>query len=360
LTACVRREFAERYGTAPRLYWAPGRVNLIGEHTDYNGGLVMPAAIDLGTIAAIAPREDARLRIASLDLPGTLDADITTLKLRGNWTDYPAGVAHLLRRNQGADLLFASTVPLGSGLSSSAAITVATALALGAASADMATAQLCQRAENTFAGAMCGIMDPFASCHGIADHALLLDCLSLTFEPVPIPPQTRLVIVNSMVRHELAGGEYNARRAACESAARKLGAPTLREAQAFDDPKLNDDERRCARHVHTENARALSFANALRSGELEEAGRLMYASHESLREDFRVSCEELDALVAIARETPGVIGARMTGGGFGGCTVNLVRADAAESAGERIRAKYGRNAEVYICRASAGAHEVTA
>ncbi len=360
MTERVRREFAARYENEPRLFWAPGRVNLIGEHTDYNGGFVMPAAIDLGTIAAIAPRKDGRLRIASLDLPGTLDAEIAALTPRGNWTDYPAGVAHLMQPAHGADLLFASSVPLGSGLSSSAAITVATALALGAASADMSTARLCQRAENTFAGAMCGIMDPFASCHGIADHALLLDCLSLTFEPVPIPSQTRLVIVNSMVRHELAGGEYNARRSACESAARKLGAPTLRETPTFDDPMLTDDERRCARHVHNENARAQSFAAALRGEQLEEAGRLMYASHESLREDFRVSCEELDALVAIARETPGVIGARMTGGGFGGCTVNLVHAGAAENAGEQIRAKYGRYAEVYICRASPGAHEVTA
>lgn len=365
MTELARRvydAFLARYGREPRLYWAPGRVNLIGEHTDYNGGFVMPAALDLGTVAAVAPRGDARLRLASLDLPGELDVPLEALRPRGDWTDYAAGVAVQTGRREGVDVLYGSTVPLGGGLSSSAALEVATALALGAGPASPAVARLCQRAENEFVGMRCGIMDQFASCCGVEDQALELDCLHLTWGPVPMPPDTRLVIANTMVEHALAAGEYNERRAACESAARKLGAATLREAAAGDAPELTEHERRYARHVRTENERVGAFAAALRAGQLEAAGALMYASHRSLRDDYAVSCAELDLLVEIALGTPGVWGARLTGGGFGGCTVNLVAADAAAEATHCLRSGYaaatGIPPDVYVCRASAGAREI--
>ena len=357
----VRDAFVARYGCAPRLFWAPGRVNLIGEHTDYNGGFVMPAAIDLGTVAAVAPRGDGRLRLASLDLPGELDAPLAGLRPHGDWTDYAAGVTVQLGGGGGADLLFGSDVPLGGGLSSSAALEVATALALGLP-ANLATARLCQQAENEFAGLRCGIMDQYASCCGMEDHALQLDCLHLTCQPVPIPASAVLVIANTMVKHALAAGEYNERRGACESAARKLGVATLREAQASDHPSFTDLERRCARHVAAENERVAAFAAALRAQRLTEAGGLLYASHASLRDDYRVSCAELDLMVELARATPGVFGARMTGGGFGGCTVNLVAAPAAAEAvaslQERYAAATGVRPAITVRRASAGAREI--
>jgi galactokinase len=361
LPARLTEEFQKRFGQTPRVFRAPGRVNLIGEHTDYNGGFVFPAAIDLATYVAIAPRDDGRLRAASLSLPETLDAPIALLKPSGNWTDYVAGVAAFLEIKQGADLLIATDLPIGGGLSSSAALEVSTAFALGAGDRPRKEiALLCQRAENEFTGMQCGIMDPFTSCLGEEGAALRIDCRDLSYTVVPIPPQVRLVIANTMVKHRLAASAYNDRRAACEKAAARLGVPYLRDV---DYGRLEGAELRCARHVITENARVLNFEEALSAGNLEFAGEQMYESHQSLKVDFQVSCEELDAMVDIARELPGVYGARMTGGGFGGCTINLVAADSAGHVVDRLRAGYenatGIPPRIFICRPSAGASEVT-
>ncbi|MBI2684854.1 MAG: galactokinase [Acidobacteria bacterium] len=356
-------EFHRRFGNQPRLFRAPGRVNLIGEHTDYNGGFVFPAAIDLATYVAIAPRADRRLHAESLSFPETLDTPIDQWRQpAGNWTDYVLGVATLLDIQTGADLLIATEVPIGGGLSSSAALEVATALALGAGNRPRAEiARLCQRAENEFTGMQCGIMDPFTSCLGEEGRALLIDCRDLTYRAVSIPPGIRLVIANTMVKHELAASAYNDRRAACESAASRLGVAYLRD---IDYSSLAGTELRCARHVISENARVLQFEQALLAGDLHQAGEQMYTSHESLRTDFEVSCEELDTMVAIARTLPGVYGARMTGGGFGGCTINLAAADSVDAATGELRSRYaaatGIDPHIFVCRPAAGASEMTA
>ena len=362
MIAQLQAEFQRRFGSRPRLFRAPGRVNLIGEHTDYNGGFVFPAAIHLSTFVAVAPNSLGRLRAQSLDLPETLDVPLDALRPTGNWTAFPAGVAALLGIAEGADLLVATEVPLGGGLSSSAALSVAAAFALGAGSRPRPEiARLAQRAENEFTGMQCGIMDPLASCLGQAGHALRIDCRDLSVTPVPIPANVRLVIANTMVKHELAASAYNDRRAACESAARRLGVPFLRDVGYA---PLSGDELRRARHVLTENDRVLAFESALRAGDLAAAGAAMYASHASLRDDFEVSCPELDTMVEIASRLDGVHGARMTGGGFGGCTVNLVAAEAAPAVVDQLARAYrdatGIAPHVFVTQPSAGAGEVEA
>jgi galactokinase len=362
LAARLRAEFLARHGREPRLFRAPGRVNLIGEHTDYNGGFVFPAAIDRATYVAVAPRGDGRLRAASMDLPETLDVPMGHRAPAGNWTDFVLGVAALLPIHAGFDLLFATDVPIGGGLSSSAALSVSTAFALGTGDRTRAEiALLCQRAENEFTGIQCGIMDPLSSCLGEEGRALHIDCRDLSYKTVPIPDGARLVIANTMVKHELGGSEYNQRRAACEAAAARLGVPYLRDVSY---EGLTGAELRCARHVITENARVLEFEAALGGGDLEAAGRAMFASHESLRTDFAVSCAELDAMVRIAGAIPGVYGARMTGGGFGGCTINLVAAEAAERVVAELAAGYeattGIAPHIFVTRAAAGASEILA
>lgn len=344
----------------PRRFRAPGRVNLIGEHTDYNGGFVFPAAIDLATYVAVTPRADGRLRAVSDSFTETLDTPITALKPSGNWTDFVAGVAALLQITEGADLWITTEIPIGGGLSSSAALAVATALALGAGIRPrQEIARLCQRAENEFTGMKCGIMDPFTSCLGEEGHALRIDCRDLSYKTVPIPPEVSLVIANTMVKHELAASAYNDRRAACESAAARLGVPFLRDV---DYSALEGAELRCARHVITENARVLNFETALLAGDLTAAGQRMYESHRSLQTDFEVSCAELDTMVDIARELPGVYGARMTGGGFGGCTVNLVETNMTEGIVRQLRLRYeaatGIAPQIFVTRPAAGASEI--
>jgi galactokinase len=344
----------------PRRFRAPGRVNLIGEHTDYNGGLVFPAAIHLETRVTVTPNSDGRLRASSNSLPGTLDAPIDALAPAGNWTDYVAGVAVQLQITEGADLAFESDIPLGGGLSSSAALTVSTALALGPGSRSKPEiALLCQRAENEFTGMQCGIMDPLSICLGEPGHALRIDCGDLSFQPIPIPASVRLVIANTMVKHELAASAYNDRRSACESAARRLGVPFLRDV-AYS--SLDGAELRCARHVLTENQRVLAFEAALLNGDLHAAGAQMFASHQSLKDDFEVSCEELDIMVSIARQLPGVYGARLTGGGFGGCTINLVAASRVDEAvsqlAQRYRAATQIDPHIFVTRPAAGASEI--
>jgi galactokinase len=349
--------FAARFGGESTIYSAPGRVNLIGEHTDYNDGFVMPIAIDRSTYVAVARRPDRRLVVHSATIDKTADASLDALAPQKRWSDYVFGVGAMLLSHgvpvDGANMLIDSDVPLGAGLSSSAALEVAVARALlGVSGHDLGRsdlAKLCQRAENEFVGARCGIMDQFVSLHGAPGHALLLDCRSLDYSLIPLPSDLRVVVCNSMVRHSVAAGEYNARRADCEAAARALAiaAPhvrALRDVTAADLDRHRDlltaRQLRRARHVVSENARVLAMGPALSRGDIDTIGRVMHESHESLRTDFDVSCGELDLLVQLAADVPGARGARMTGGGFGGCTVNLVAAEAVTEFSTTIAARY--------------------
>lgn len=376
----LKERFRSIYGGEPVLCRAPGRVNLIGEHTDYNDGFVLPVAIDFYTWAAIRGREDDLLKVASLEFPDSVATTLNdALRPRHDWSDYVVGVLAELRKTEsqqhGADILVHGEVPIGAGLSSSAALEVSTGLA-ALREQDLPVnrtelALLCQRAENQFVGTRCGIMDQFISCHGKADHALLLDCRSLEFDLLPIPSHVRIVICNTMVKHNLAGGEYNQRREQCETGVRLLsewlpGIKALRDISveqfvqyAGQLPELI--ARRC-RHVVTENDRVQHAAAALTSGALDEFGGLMADSHRSLRDDYEVSCRELDVMVEAASQQPGVYGSRMTGGGFGGCTVNLVQADAAERFVDNVRSGYEKTTgiipDIYICTAADGASEV--
>jgi galactokinase len=363
------------------VYRAPGRINLIGEHTDYNDGFVMPVAIDRYTTVTAAARGDRRLHVASAGYTHAVDIDLDAPGSgpTGSWSDYVRGVAAILERRghrlTGADLQIASTIPEGAGLSSSAAIEVATGYALldlaGHAIDLTELALACQQAEHEFAGTRCGIMDQFVVCHGRRGHAMLLDTRSLAATDLPLPAAVAVVVCNTMTKHTLATDGYNQRRADCEAGVRALAVrlPRIRALRdvTFADLQANRDVlderiyRRC-RHVVTENARTLSAAEALRDGDLARFGVLMGASHASLRDDYEVSTPELDAMVDAAMETDGTIGARMTGGGFGGCTVNLVRADADASFARDVARKYeartGRTPEIYTCRASDGVQVV--
>jgi len=344
----VAERFLAVYGTSPSgLFRAPGRVNLIGEHTDYNDGFVMPVAIDFSCYSAIRSRSDRTLSVYSQQFQENIEFNLDRLvgPPKKHWSDYVRGVAAVLRDEgyplKGADLLIDGQVPIGSGLSSSASIEVSSALALtslGGITVPLGTlARLCQRAENAYTGARCGIMDQFVSCFGRQDQALLLDCRSLEMTYLALPPNVRLVICNTMVRHELAAGEYNERRASCERSIeairkflpniRALRDLTLEDLEKYGSLLSEIDFRRC-RHVITENARVIDAKEALGHVDLARFGRLMYQSHNSLNHDYEVSCRELNLMVSLARNLPGVYGARMTGGGFGGCTINLVEREA--------------------------------
>jgi galactokinase len=374
----LQERFRLLYGERPILVQAPGRVNLIGEHTDYNEGFVLPAAIGFQTRIAVTGRADRRLLVTSENYAQSVEFDLGNLpdSPRGHWSDYVAGVARLLdrvlRRLPGANLLVNGDVPQGAGLSSSASLEVAVCMALleaaGKTLDGVSIARLCQQAENEFVGARCGIMDQFISVHGKRNHALRLDCRTLEFQQVPIPPDVRLVICNTMVRHSVAAGEYNKRRAECETAARFFaervpGAKTLRAVSPADLEKsggqLPEVIRKRCRHVLTENSRVLQAAEALQSADLQLFGRLMKSSHASLRDDFEVSCEELDVMVRLAEQNKGVYGARMTGGGFGGCTINLVQEDHVEGFQANVAVEYeratGRVPEIYVSAAGDGA-----
>ncbi len=370
-------------GGQSRVFRAPGRVNLIGEHTDYNDGFVMPAAIDFSTWVTISPRDDRVLSVYSENFREQVDFDLDDAAPRPkrHWSDYVKGVAVTLEqsgyRMRGAQLHIRGNVPLGSGLSSSAAIEVATGYALlensGFAMDRSELAQLCQRAENDFVGLRCGIMDQFISCHGQKGKALLLDCRSLDYRLLPLSDEACLVICNTMVKHELAGGEYNKRRAECEVgvghlAERLPGVRALRDVTTADLESHGRDlpelvYRRC-RHVISENARVVKAGAALERGDLSDFGRLMDESHRSLRDDYEVSCDELDLMVKLARALPGVYGSRMTGGGFGGCTVNLVASEKVEELKRGVADEYqkatGLAPEIYISNAANGAEEMAA
>jgi len=357
---------------------APGRVNVIGEHTDYNDGFVLPMAIDRYTVIAAAPNGSDKITLRSGAGKGVASVDLKRpLKPgpKGSWANYPMGViAGFLARGLkpvGFDAVLNSTVPLGGGLSSSAALEVATATLLEAITGrkldPVDKALLCQKAEHDYAGMPCGIMDQFISVMGKQDHLLLLDCRSRKTELVPMTDLSKaLLIINTNVKHKLTGGEYAKRRAQCEQAAKILGLTSLRDATA--DMLVNARDKmeevvfRRARHVIGEIERTPHAAEAVRASNWPTVGQLMYASHASLRDDFEVSCSELDAVVDIAQAIGpkgGVIGCRMTGGGFGGCAVALVNTDAVGAISDRIASEYERRTRIkptlFVSRPAAGA-----
>jgi galactokinase len=370
--------FEKLFSARPRVFRAPGRVNLIGEHTDYNDGFVMPAAVGFSTYVAIAPRSDRKLVIRSEEFPGNVEFDLDHLppQRTGAWCDYVLGVASVLHQRgfqlSGANLLVHGEVPIGAGLSSSAAIEVASAIAflsLGENSLPLPQiARLCQQAENTFVGARVGIMDQFVSCMGKAGHAFLLDCRSLDFQFVPLPADIQLVVCNTMVKHDLAAGEYNLRRAECEEGAHFFAKsdPAIRALRDVSIELLEQRGpdlpptifKRCSHVIH-ENQRTTEAARALTAGDFPRMKELMSASHRSLRDLYQVSCRELDLMVEAAQDLPGFCGGRMTGGGFGGCTVNLVRqanaADFAQRIGQRYAQATGIQSQIYCCSAEDGA-----
>jgi galactokinase len=356
------QQFKKTFGRPPRwLAAAPGRVNVIGEHIDYNDGFVLPMAIDRYTVIAAAPTADRaqRIQIRSMAGDGAISLDLSQPvkpAAKGAWSNYPVGViAGFLARGVnpgGFDALIHSTVPLGGGLSSSAALEVATATLLEAITGHkldpVDKALLCQKAEHEYAGMPCGIMDQFISVMAKENHLLLLDCRSRRAELVPMTDASMaFLIVNTNVKHELTGGEYAKRRAQCEQAARTLGVASLRDATADmlerAHKKMEEVVFRRARHVISEIERTIHAAEGVRASNWPTVGQLMYASHTSLRDDYEVSCPELDAVVEIAEAIGpkgGVSGCRMTGGGFGGCAVALVRTDAVTAVSERIASEY--------------------
>jgi galactokinase len=374
--------FHQRYNSEPRLFRAPGRVNLIGEHTDYNEGFVFPAAINYYTQVAANTRADGKLSIFSANYNEGVEIDLqnSAPKPRKHWSDYPYGVALMLlsagKQISGANLLIESNVPLGAGLSSSAALEVAVATALlGISSLSMESlqlAKLCQRAENEFVGARCGIMDQFICSHARQSTALLLDCRSLEYEALPLASGFTLVACNTMVKHDLATGTYNQRRAECEEGVRRLKEflPNICALRDVSHEEFNRYSKhlpdavfkRC-RHVITENERVNEAAACLQNNDTAGFGKLMAQSHRSLRDDYEVSCAELDLMVEIAGRAEGVVGSRMTGGGFGGCTINLVRSENVAAFRDMIVAEYqqktGKQPEVYVSRPANGAEEIS-
>lgn len=373
--------FRQHFGHGPTtLARAPGRVNLIGEHTDYNDGFVLPCAIDFHTLVAARPRSDGRVRVLALDMDGATDqfrADATIVHTpRAPWADYVRGVVRELQLSGlapggpvGADIAITGNVPRGAGLSSSAALEVALLQAWqqmqAIAALDATTiARLAQRAENDFVGCRCGIMDQLVSARGEAGHALLIDCRSLQAAPVPLPAGLAVLIAHSKVRRGLVDSAYNERRTQCEAAARHFGVPALRDLTpaALDAGAAGLDALtlRRARHVVTENARTTAAAAALASGDLATLGRLMAESHASMRDDFAITVPAIDRLVDVLQQAIGADGgARMTGGGFGGCVVALLPQDrvaaATAAVAQRYRAPSGEAAEVWVCQAQAGA-----
>ncbi len=374
----IHDAFQRHYGTHPHLVVrAPGRVNLIGEHTDYNDGFVFPVAIDRATYVAARSRDDRRVHVIAADLADADEFALDEIERSAEhpWSNYIRGVVKALlvagHALGGANLLITSDVPRGAGLSSSAALEVAVGYTfqvlnrLNILGEELAL--LAQGAENTFVGVQCGIMDQFISALGQADHALLLDCRDLSYRPVPLPPDVKIVVCDSHIERSLAGSAYNQRRSECETAVRlfkqwypaitALRDVTVEQFQAHA-ADLPEPIGRRARHVITENDRALRGAAALERGDVAAFGRLMDESHASLRDDYEVSIPEMDALVAAARRVPGCYGARLTGAGVGGCTVSLVERSAVERFQHEVTAAYrqatGRETTIYVCRASDG------
>jgi galactokinase len=379
----ARTVFQAAFGEpAAILVQAPGRVNLIGEHTDYNDGLVLPCAIDFRTVIAGRPREDRMVRVIAADYDDaidtySLDAPIARLDAP-MWANYVRGVIDELRRRglalPGMDMVIAGDVPQGAGLSSSASLSVALCRLFAAhvvspnlgleALTPLEMALIAQRAENDFVGCKCGNMDQISSACGVEGHALMIDCRSLQVEPVPIPDGAAIMVLNSHIQRGLVDSAYNTRRAQCEAAARHFGVPALRDLDLATlearGAGLDPVALRRARHVVTENARVAAAAQALAAGDLERMGVLMEESHASMREDFEITVPLIDRLVDIVKESIGTAGGvRMTGGGFGGCVVALVPRELVEKVRSAVAQAYrgpkGETATVYVCRAAAGA-----
>ncbi len=383
----LKTSFFQLYGEGEvRIFFAPGRVNLIGEHTDYNGGHVFPCALTIGTYAAVRLREDRRVRFSSMNLQA---GEITEVSLEeafeaktGDWTNYPKGVFWAFEEaghkiESGMDLLYYGNIPAGSGLSSSASLEVLTGLVLKemlglkeVSQQDLAV--LGQKAECDFVGMKCGIMDQFASAMGKKDAAIFLETNKMEFDYLPLAlEQAKIVITNSLVKHELASSEYNVRRQECEQAVRflnkELKIQTLGQltCEQFEEKKhLIPDEiiQKRAKHAVYENQRTIQAVEALKKKDIEAFGRLMNASHISLRDDYAVSCPEIDVLTELAWKISGVQGSRITGGGFGGCTVSIVKDEAIDTFQKEIskayEEKYGKVPEFYIVSAGEGAHEI--
>ena len=369
----VVKKFKELYGCEPMaVVRAPGRVNLIGEHTDYNDGFVLPMAIDRSFWIALSPREDAQVEVYSLDLDETDKFDaVNPSHNPGHWGEYLRGIAWYLTK-QGHILngwrgVAAGDIPIGAGLSSSAGVELATARAFCAVSGiewdavEMAKAS--QHTEIEWVGVNCGIMDQLISATGVAGHAVLIDCRSLELVKVPLPAGTSVIVLDTSTRRGLVDSAYNERRRQCEEAAGYFGVPALRdvslaefEAKASGMPLLTQKR---AKHVISENERTLKAAEVMKNGDAKSLGILMNESHLSLAEDFEVSSDALNAIVAISQSRPECYGARMTGAGFGGCGVALVNADQVEEFSSYVRERYrketGLKAKLYICEAAAGA-----
>lgn len=380
------KKFNEIFGGEGEVhsYFAPGRVNLIGEHTDYNGGHVFPCALSIGTYGLARKRQDNKLRFYSVNFEklGVIETSLEDLvpSDSAGWTNYPKGVMWAFEKRGfkmpcGVDFLIYGNIPNGSGLSSSASLEVLTGLMLREEYGfDALTMQdlaiIGQYSENNFNGMNCGIMDQFASAMGKKDCAIFLDTSTLNFEYAPVKlPTAKIVITNSKVKHSLVGSAYNDRRNECETALKDLqtvldikalGDLTEEEFEANKAVIKSDVCRKRAKHAVYENQRAVKAVQALKDNNIEEFGKLMNASHVSLRDDYEVSCEEIDVLVDLAWETPGVIGSRITGGGFGGCTVSIVENDAVEgfidSIGKKYKEKVGHEAEFYVVEIGDGAH----
>ena len=388
----MKKMFAETFGEGGelRVFTSPGRVNLIGEHVDYCGGPVMPAALTMKTTIIARKRDDNRLRLKATDLDIFVDAELDKLdefKGKLKWGDYQLGVAAELMKAGydlcGADMLFDDTVPHGGGLSSSAAIEVSTALCLSTFANEKAgvennpdmikLALIGQAAEHNFIGVNCGIMDQFASAMGKKDHAIFLNCATLDYEHVPLNlGDCKLVLTNTNVKHSLGNSKYNERRGECEAGLAALQA-ALPDAKQLVDVSVEDFEkhqnlienevvRRRIKHVVTECARVNDSVKAMKDNDLVRFGQLMYGSHDSLRDDYEVTCPELDFLSAEARKIDGVLGSRMTGAGFGGCTVSIIKADAVDNyintVGKLYTEKFGIEASFYISDVGDGGMEV--
>jgi len=376
--ATVRLAHMEQFGVEGKTYSAPARVNLIGEHTDYTGGLVMPMAIGFRTVAAISARDDGQAVFYSANYKESRTFDISSLEKApvGDWSDYAAGVLWSLKQagisSGGFDMSIEGDVPLGAGLSSSASVEVAVAMAIlsraGVSLPLEKVATLCRRAENEYVGAKSGIMDQFIVAGGVEHRAMMLDCRSLNFELLPLPEDVCVVIANSMVKHAVATGEYGNRSDEVEAGQAVLrrerpGIELLRDATVADleacREKMSAESFARCKHIITENARVLAARDALLAGDMKRFGDLMIAAHASMRDDFAASCVEVDTLVEIANRQEGCFGARITGGGFGGCTVNVVKAELATKFVEQVKHEYeqavGIKADCFISSPSDGA-----
>jgi galactokinase len=371
-TETLSQSFSTYFNAKPQFITrAPGRVNLIGEHTDYNDGFVLPMAIDHAVWIALAPRTDSTVRIRSLDLQADAVFDLNSLAKGEGWIEYVKGVASELQKTgrplRGFDAVMTGDVPRGAGLSSSAAVELATARAFAAVSGfewdAVEMAAISQKAENRWVGVNCGIMDQMASAASKEGYALFLDCRTLEIQHAPLPEKTSVVILDTSTRRGLVDSAYNERRSQCEEAARWFEVKALRDVSVDElkkgEGKLSDVVMKRARHIVTENARVLEAVQVMKAGDVKRLGKLFNASHASLRDDFEVTNEALNQIVECAQEEPSCYGARMTGAGFGGCAVALVEEQNVDEFVTAVSAAYkkksGLDASVYVCKPNAGA-----